>query len=181
MPSLMRVVPVLFLVVAIAGCGGSKGGGSDPDPTSTGSTDQVGSSTTGPAPQAVASVELANETLDFAATGGGAADSLTVEVPATHGNVTVRFQVYADCPTGYATSPRLAMVDADGTETELWAYAMAAPADAAEPYTCPAADPVEGRARQSGKVDLAAVTGALTVRTEGEFTGEVDVVVIVSA
>jgi hypothetical protein len=180
MPSALRLLAVL-VAVALAGCSDSKGGGDNPDATPTGATSQGGNSTAGPAQQAVASLELANETLDFAATGGGAADSLTVEVPATHGNVTVRFQVYADCPTGYATSPRLAMVDADGTETELWAYAMAAPADAAEPYTCPASDPVEGRERQSGDVDFAAVTGALTVRTEGEFTGEVDVVVIVSA
>lgn len=176
MPRIHRLLPALLAVTLLAGCSDPQEEAGDPA-TSTTST---GSSTT-QAPAAVLDIELANETLDFAAANGGAADSLEVDVPSTHGNVTVRFQILADCPSGYAaSSPRLVAVDADGAEMELWAYDTVVP-DATEPYNCPLGDPTGGREREAGVVDVSAVPGSFTLRTEGEFTGEVEVAIIASA
>ena len=177
MSPLWRLVPALLIVAMLAGCSDSRKGTDDPGPT----TSSDGSSTTtAPPPAPVADVELANETIQFAAFQGGAATRSEATVPDTHGNVTITYRILTDCPAGYAKSPSLVVETADGTTTTLWTYDVVAP-DVNEPYTCPVDGGFSDRERAKGAVTFLAVPGPLTVTPLGEFSADVEVAITVSA
>lgn len=171
-----HLVPALLILALLAGCSDSPKETDDP-----GTTASSGPSTTTAAPPTpVADVELANETIQFAAFRGGAATRSEVTVPDTHGNVTVTYRILNDCPAGYAKSPSLVVEAADGTTTTLWAYDVVAP-DVNEPYTCPADGGFSDRERAKGTLTFLAVPGPLAVATLGEYSADVEVAIIASA
>lgn len=170
----MRRALLLVLAIVLAGCSGGGGAGGDPsgggDPTGGTQADDD----TGPAPPTpMPPVELLNTTLDFAAASGGSAEEDSATLPAGYGNVTVTWTILRDCPAGHAAGPPAVLLESGGQTLVVWAYDMLV--EQGEPYSCSPASQLQGRVFGSGEATYAAA-GDVTVRTAGQFTAELEVV-----
>lgn len=160
----------------LAGC--SSSGADDGSDSPSSATDLPGTGTNASVPpQPLPAEELVNETLDFASPSGGQADEASFTLPAGYGNVTVRWLVLVDCPGGFASDAPGIVLEIDGVEESLWTYAMVAPS---EPYTCSPGSSLMDRVRSDAEMTLPA-TGDGVVRTTGQFTAEVEIVVVATA
>ena len=131
-------------------------------------------------------IEVFNETLTFTSTLGGSAGSGNFVVPTGYGNVTVTLIAFANCP-GYVRAAFVGITvaaDEQNLAVPIDSALDGAPVEDANgyvPYACAAIDYVQGRGRAiEAVVQWGVQPGTGSIAAQGEFTGNVLVIVIAS-